>query len=97
MNEGEASMPTIKVVGVLLLIAASVAAMAALLMREETELWHLIACGSLGGTVTGFVWRGWRGLLWGVLIGAGIGLISPFVYIPFWLAFTLPPHPAVDL
>jgi hypothetical protein len=96
-SEGDPPMSVPKVVGLLLAASASIVALVALLMREETELWHLMVCGGLGGAITGFVWRGWRGLLWGLIIGAVIGLISPFLYMPFWLVFTLPPHPELDL
>jgi hypothetical protein len=96
-SEGDPLMPTVKVVGLLLAVSASIVALVALLMREETELWHLILCGCAGGAITGSIWRGRRGLLWGFVIGAVIGFISPVLYIPFWLAFTLPPHPEIDL
>ena len=96
-SEGDSLMPSAKAVGLVLATSASVVALGALLGREETELWHLTVCGCVGGAITGFVWRGRCGLLWGFIIGAATGVVSPFLYFPFWLVFTLPPHPEIDL
>ena len=81
------------------LLVASVAlyAMVSLLMREDTQLWHLVAVGSVAGLLTGGVRCRRRGALIGVAAGCVLGLVAPFLYIPFWLVFTLPPHPEYDL
>jgi hypothetical protein len=81
----------------ILIGTAALAGMVALLMREETQLWQLVAVGAGGGMLAGGVrWRR-RGVLVGLAGGCVLGLIAPFLYIPFWLAFTLPPHPEYDL
>ena len=81
----------------LVVVAAAVAGMVALLMREGTQLWHLVTVGAVAGVLAGGVRWGWRGAVVGLAAGCVLGLVAPFLYMPFWLAFTLPPHPEVDL
>jgi Na+/proline symporter len=76
---------------------AAVAGMVPLLMREETQVWQLVGVGAVGGVLAGGVRWGRRGALVGLAAGCLLGLIAPFLYIPFWLVFTLPPHPEYDL
>jgi len=81
----------------LVVVVAALVGMVLLLMREGTQLWQLMAVGAVAGVLAGGVRWGRRGALVGVAAGCVLGLIAPFLYIPFWLAFTLPPHPEVDL
>ena len=81
----------------LAIVATALVGMASLLMREGTQLWHLVAVGAVAGVLAGGVRSGRRGALVGLAVGCVLGLLAAFLYIPFWLAFTLPPHPEVDL
>ena len=81
----------------LVVVAAALAGMVSLLMRENTHLWQLVAVGAAAGVSAGGVRWGWQVALVGITAGCVLGLVAPFLYIPFWLAFTLPPHPEFDL
>jgi hypothetical protein len=79
------------------LLLAGLAVMVHLLTQESTELVHLVLVGGTTGLAAGGIcWR-WRGALIGAVAGCLLGLIAPALYGPFWLIFTLPPHPEVDL
>ena len=81
----------------LVFAVAAPAGMVPLLMREGTYLWQLVAVGASAGALAGGVRWGRRGAMIGVAAGCVLGLLAPFLYIPFWLALTLPPHPEYDL
>jgi hypothetical protein len=81
----------------LLVAIAALPALVLLLMRDDTQLWELALVGAAAGMLVGGVRWGWRGAFIGVAVGCAIGLAAPLLYIPFWLVFTLPPHPEVDL
>lgn len=81
----------------LIVVAATLVGEVALLMREDSQLWHLAAVGAAAGAIAGGAGWGRRGARVGAAAGCALGLIAPLLYIPFWLAFTLPPHPEVDL
>jgi len=81
----------------LVVVAAALVGMASLLVREGTQLWHFAAVGAVAGVLAGGVRWGWRAALVGLAAGCVIGLAAPFLYIPFWVAFTLPPLPEIDL
>lgn len=81
----------------ILTVVAAIAASAWLLMQENTKLWHLIVLGGMAGAVIGRIRWGWRGSTVGVVVECLLGLAAPILYVPFWLVFTLPPHPKVDL
>ncbi len=68
-----------------------------LLTQETTEIWHLALVGAGAGCAVGGTRWGMRGVGIGVVIGAMLGTMAPFLYLPFWLYFTLPPHPKIDL
>jgi hypothetical protein len=76
---------------------AAVSGMVLLLMQDSTRLWELVAVGAIGGVLVGAVGWGRRGAIFGVVVGCLVGVAAPFVYAPFWLIFTLPPHPECDL
>lgn len=82
---------------VLVIVAAALIGMVSRLMREGTQFWHLVAVGAVAGVLAGGVRWGRRGALVGLAAGCVLGLVAPFLYMPFWLVFTLPPHPEVDL
>jgi Na+/proline symporter len=71
--------------------------MVSLLMHEGTQLWQLVAVGAVCGVLVGGLLWGRRGSLIGLSVGCVLGLLAPFLYIPSWLVFTLPPHPEFDL
>lgn len=81
----------------ILVAAATLAGMTFLLTRDGTGLGHLAAVGGCGGLAAGALLRGRAGVVIGGAVGLLAGLVAPLVYAPFWLAFTLPPHPDVDL
>lgn len=89
-------MTALRLTAALVSITACVVVMVALLMRG-TGIGELVLCGAIGGATAGASWRGRRWLFFGLILGAGVGLISPCLYAPFWIAFTLPPHPEIDL
>jgi hypothetical protein len=68
-----------------------------MLMHEVGGLIALVSWGVVCGGVVGYLWGGRRGCLIGGAVAAVFGLLSPWLYLPFWLYFTLPPHPKVDL
>jgi hypothetical protein len=78
-------------------VAVGLARMVSLLTREDTHIWQLVAVGAVAGVLAGAVRWGVRGALVGGAAGCALGLLAPFLYIPFWLVFTLPPHPQYDL
>ncbi|WP_439624658.1 hypothetical protein [Gemmata sp.] len=80
-----------------LISLAALSGMVLLLMRESTRLWQLAAAGALAGVVVGAFHSDRRGASVGVAVGCVLGLAAPFLYAPFWLVFTLPPHPDCDL
>lgn len=81
----------------IVVILATLVGMVQLLMWDASELWHVVLLTGTGGFIAGLVrWR-WRGALIGAGIGMIIGILSPLLYLPFWLVFTLPPHPEKDL
>ena len=82
---------------VITVVAVALTGMVSLLMREDTQLWHLSVVGGVAGVLAGSLRWGRRGALVGMAVGVVLGLAAPFLYIPFWLAFTLPPHPEYDL
>jgi H+/gluconate symporter-like permease len=75
----------------------ALAGMILLLMRGDPQPWQLAPVGAVAGAVAGGVRWGRVGALVGGAFGSVLGLIAPLLYIPFWLAFTLPPHPEYDL
>jgi hypothetical protein len=81
----------------LAVVAVTLLAMVSLLMREGTQFWQLVVIGAAAGVLAGSVRWGRRGAIFGLVAGCVLGLAAPFLYIPFWLAFTLPPHPEIDL
>jgi hypothetical protein len=81
----------------ILVSVATLVGMVSLLMREDTPLWQLVVLGGAAGMLVGRVRWGQRGALVGAMVGCVLGLLAPFLYAPFWLAFTLPPHPEHDL
>jgi hypothetical protein len=81
----------------LVIVAAGLVGMVSLLTREGTQLWQLAAVGASTGALAGGARWDRRGALVGGAAGCVVGLAAPVLYIPFWLAFTLPPHPEVDL
>lgn len=76
---------------------ATLVVLVLLLRQDGTGFEHLIPTGLVGGAITGSMRRGNRGLVAGAVIGAAVGAAAPIAYAPFWLGFTLPPHPEVDL
>lgn len=88
--------PTLRLTAALASVTACLVVMVARLMRDS-GIGELALCGAIGGAAAGACWRGRRWMVLGLLLGAGVGLIAPFLYMPFWIAFTLPPHPDVDL
>ncbi|MCE9567125.1 MAG: hypothetical protein K8U57_34415 [Planctomycetes bacterium] len=80
-----------------LISLAALLGMVLLLMRDSTRLWQLAAVGALAGVLVGTVRSGRHGAIVGVAVGCLLGLAAPFLYAPFWLVFTLPPHPECDL
>lgn len=81
----------------LAIVAGALVAMIALLLRDTTQLWQLVAVGAFAGSLAGGVRWGRRGAFIGLATGCLLGWAAPFLYMPFWLVFTLPPHPEVDL
>src|SRR5262249_51853516 len=52
---------------------------------------HIVGTSEVASVIVGFMLGGRRGVLIGALLGLVIGLLVPIVYLPFWLAFDLPP------
>jgi len=75
-------------------VLAGFAGIVWLLTREETQLWLLISTGLAAGAVAGGLGlrRGVLGIVIGAAAGATVGVLAPFVYIPLWLMFDLPPY-----
>jgi hypothetical protein len=80
-----------------LILATTLALLILLLTREDTSLWQLTALSGAAGLISFGIRWGWRGAVLGGVVGIFVGMIMPLLYLPFWLAFTLPPHPQVDL
>jgi hypothetical protein len=68
-----------------------------LLLARDSRLWLLVVVGAAAGAFAGGFRQGRYGLLVWLLVGGAVGLLSPLLYYPFWLVFTLPPHPTPDL
>lgn len=82
--------------GALLLGLGTLAGLVYLLSQEDTALWQLGVVGGSGGLAVGVVRWQRQGALIGLVAGVVVGLLSPILYLPFWLVFTLPPHPKYD-
>jgi hypothetical protein len=87
---------SLRTVFALVTLAAALAAMVSLLMRDESKLWQLVVVGAAAGIVVGCTWWGRWGAFLCMAVGILCGLLAPVVYYPFWMMFTLPPHPKVD-
>ncbi len=81
----------------IIVVAVGLAGMVSLLMRDGTQFWQVCAVGGAAGALAGGIRWGRRGVLIGGSVGVALGLAAPFLYIPFWVVFTLPPHPEFDL
>jgi hypothetical protein len=57
------------------------------LMTCDAHIILMVACGVVCGSAAGAIILGWRG----GLVGAVIGFLAPFAYLPLWLVFDLPP------
>lgn len=86
-----------RTVAAVLFVVAAPAGMVPLLMREDTRLWPLMAVGTVAGALADGVRWGWRGVWIGAICGCVLALLAPFLYIPFWLYFSLPPYLEYDL
>jgi Na+/proline symporter len=87
---------SLRTVFILVTLAAALVSMVSLLMHDDSKLWQLVVVGAVAGVVVGGMRWGRRGAL--ICMAAGIlcGLLAPLFYFPFWMLFTLPPHPEVD-
>jgi hypothetical protein len=78
------------------IVIVALAAAVLLLMRDGEQLW-LLAIGAISGILVGGVRYGRRGAWIGAAVGCMLGFLAPFLYVPFWLVFSLPPYLEHDL
>jgi hypothetical protein len=78
------------------LLGASCWSTGRLVSREE-YCFAPFLIGPLTGAAIGAIYGKFRGAFAGVLVGFLIALLSLVADVLFWLVFTLPPHPKIDL
>jgi hypothetical protein len=66
-------------------------------MSRESYWFVPFILGPLTGIVVGALCGKLRGALWGMLIGFFAAPLAMAADLVFWLVFSLPPHPKLDL